>query len=325
MCSGQYLLGQDIHFTQFDKSPLMLNPSLAGNFDGDWRYTFNQRSQWRSVSRSYNTFGFSVENNQELLLPNLLYGVNYMNDVAGDGDYRTHELNFSNAYKVYTSTDSSSVLVPSVQVGINHKIIDFDAFKYDLQFNGYKYDENLPSNETFLNENYTNINLAFGLGYFKNFSNKSRLEIGGALFNVMQKTETFMGNFSIKRDRRLAFHGKFIYPTESDWDLMPGILFQTQGSYRELIFGGNFRKVNVQSNGEYIAPYAGLWFRNRDAINLVAGLYYNNWVGGISYDINISQLSPASNVRGGLEFSLQYIVNIFKPKNIQYRMCPDYL
>lgn len=316
---------QDIHFTQFDKNPQMLNPSLTGNYTGDWRYVFNQRSQWRSVSRSYNTFAVSAENKQELILPNLYHGVNYLNDVAGDGDFRTHELNISNAYLIYLSEDSSQSIVPSIQVGINYKNIDFNAFNYDSQFNGYQFVGSLPSNEIFINQSYANINLAFGVGYFANFKNKARLESGISIFNIIDKTETFMGNTSIKRNRRLSVHGKFIYPINQKWDALPGLLYQRQGTYQELIFGSNFRHIHRNQGRDYIAPYIGAWFRNKDAINAVAGLYYNNWVGGLSYDVNISQLSPASNIRGGLEFSLQYIVNIFKPKDIQYRVCPDYL
>ena len=318
-------LSQDIHFTQFDKSPQMLNPSLAGNFNGDWRYSFNQRSQWRSVSRSFNTFALSAENKQEVLLKNLYHGIYYMNDVAGDGDFRTHELNISNAYRIQLAKDSSQYLIPSVQFGFNNKTIDFSAFQFDSQFNGYQYDFNLPTNEVFVNQRFSNANLAVGLAYFKNFKNNGRLEAGAAVFNIIDKTETFMGNLSIKRNQRIAAHGRLIYPLNDKWDAIPGFLFQSQGKYKELVFGSNFRHLSKRSGGEYIAPYCGLWFRNEDAVNLVAGLYYNNWIGGISYDINISELSPASNIRGGLELSLQYIISVFKPQNIQYRVCPDYL
>ena len=132
-----FVIGQDVHFTQFDKNPLMLNPGLTGNFEGDWRYSVNQRSQWRSVSRSFNTLALSAENKQGIILPNLYHGVNYMNDVAGDGDYRTHELNISNAYSIYLNEDSSQVLIPAVQFGINHKRRVLNGFKYYFNFYGF--------------------------------------------------------------------------------------------------------------------------------------------------------------------------------------------
>jgi type IX secretion system PorP/SprF family membrane protein len=317
--------GQDIHFSQFDKAPTNLNPALTGNFEGQWRFSANQRSQWRSVSRSFNTFGFGAENNEQKLVKNLYHGVNYMNDVAGDGDYRTHEFNITNAYKMALGDDGRKVLTAGLQLGINHKAIDFNAFQYDAQFNGYKYDANLPSNEVFLNERYTNLNLGLGLLFSQLVNNELTYEVGVGSFNLLPQKQGFFGAPAIIRDRRLTVHGSAIYQLEKEWHLMPGFLFQTQGVYRELVIGSNIRYVQRDRKSEYVAPYAGLWFRTKDAVNIVAGLYYNNWVAGVSYDINVSELTPASNVRGGLEFSFQYILNIFKPELKQYRLCPDYL
>ena len=66
-------------------------------------------------------------------------------------------------------------------------------------------------------------------------------------------------------------------------------------------------------------------YRGGDAVNWIAGLYYNNWIAGGSYDLNFSELTVASFARGGLEFQLQYILKLFKPKVVQYRVCPDYM
>lgn len=317
--------GQDIHFSQFDKTPTNLNPALTGSFNGDWRFSANQRSQWRSVSRSFNTFGFGAENNEELLKQNLFHGVNYLNDVAGDGDYRTHDFNITNAYRFYLGLDSSKILTTGLQLGINHKAIDYNAFKYDVQFDGYKYDYTLPNNESFLNERYTNINIGLGIAYHQILNPKVEFETGIAVFNIVRQEQKLVGNNGIVRDRRLTYHANATYKMDKEWYLLPGLLFQKQGVYNELVLGSNIKYILKDKRSEYVAPYGGLWLRANDAINVVAGLYYNNWIAGVSYDINISELSPASNVRGGLEFSFQYILSIFKPKLGQYRTCPDYL
>jgi len=319
------VLGQDIHFSQFDKAPTSLNPALTGNYDGQWRFSANQRSQWRAVSRSFNTFGFGAENKEELLVDNLYHGINYMNDVAGDGDYRTHDFNITNAYQIPLGSDSTKTLTAGMQLGVNHKAIDFNAFKYDAQFDGYKYDANLPSNEVFINERYTNLNVGLGFLFQQIINSKLSFEAGIAGFNLIKQKQGFFGDPAIVRDRRFTFHGNALYQIDKEWHLMPGVLFQTQGVYRELVIGSNIKYIQKDKRGEYVAPYGGLWFRANDAVNIVAGLYYDNWIAGVSYDINVSELSPASNVRGGLEFSFQYILNIFKPDIKQYRSCPDYL
>jgi type IX secretion system PorP/SprF family membrane protein len=306
-------------------NPIYLNPALTGNFEGDWRFTGNQKSQWRSVSRPYNTLALSAENKEELLLPGLYHAFNFYHDAAGDGNLRTIEMNLSNAYQYYLDADSTQSITAGIQIGFNHKSIDFTKLNFDNQFDGYQFDEDLPTNEQLTLESFTNLNLATGVIYTFKPEKRKELVAGMGWFNVTQPKQSFFGNTTIKRDQRLVFHAKANYPLNYELDLQPGIFTQFQGDYKEVVIGANLKYLYKDKRGEYIAPYAGLWFRNNDAINLVVGAYYNNWIGGLSYDMNVSKLLPASKVRGGLEFSLQYIIHLFKPLDTQYRICPDYL
>ena len=91
------------------------------------------------------------------------------------------------------------------------------------------------------------------------------------------------------------------------------------------MIGSSAKYTLINKLGEYRALYGGIWYRNRDAIYLSAGLDYQSWFFGISYDVNISKLVPASNLRGGFELAVRYIMNRFKPRKIQHRICPDYI
>lgn len=316
---------QDIHFSQYYMNPIYLNPALAGNFEGDWRFSGNQKSQWRSVSRPYNTMALSAENKEQRLLKGLYHAFNFYHDAAGDGNLRTIELNLTNSYQYYLDSDSTQSITGGLQIGFNRKSIDFTKLNFDNQFNGYVFDENLPTNETFTLQKYLNLNLAIGAIYTYKPEKRKEVTAGIGWFNITTPKQSFFGNEAIKRDKRVVIHAKGNYPLNYELDLQPGIFTQFQGKYKEIVFGSNIRYLYKDKRGEYIAPYAGLWFRNKDALNIVLGAYYNNWIGGISYDVNLSKLLPASNVRGGLEFSLQYILHIFKPLEVQHRICPDYL
>ncbi|MGV6860647.1 MAG: PorP/SprF family type IX secretion system membrane protein [Putridiphycobacter sp.] len=322
---GNFIFGQDIHFSQYYMNPIYLNPALTGNFEGDWRFTGNQKSQWRSVSRPYNTFALSAENKEGLIIPNLYHAVNLYNDVAGDGNLRTFEFNLSNALQFFIDRDSTQAITLGAQIGVNNKNIDFTKLNFDSQFDGYKFDATLPQNEIFGNYKFTNLNVAIGGLYTYKPDKRTELVAGIGWFNLTTPKQSFYNNVNIERDKRVVIHAKANYPLNYELDLQPGIFSQFQGKYKEILIGSNLRYIYKDKRGEYIAPYAGLWFRNRDAINLVAGAYYNNWIAGISYDINISKLTPASNIRGGLEFSVQYIIHLFKPVKTTYRMCPDYI
>src|ERR1700733_14673893 len=52
---------QDIHFTQFDMQPLVINPAFTGMFDGQVRAAAIYRNQWASVTVPYVTYGASVD------------------------------------------------------------------------------------------------------------------------------------------------------------------------------------------------------------------------------------------------------------------------
>lgn len=316
---------QDVHFSQFYMNPVYMNPALTGNFEGDWRFSANQRSQWRSVSRPFNTIALSAENKEELLLPGLYHGINLFHDAAGDGNFRTIEMNVSTAFDIPLDLDSAHTITPAVQIGFNHRRIDFTQLNFDNQFNGFYYDPDLPTMETFETASRTGLSLSLGVAYKWQIEPRKKIVAGLGWFNIPQAKQSFYGNELIERDRRVSFHAKGVYDLNFEWDLQPGLFMQFQGTYREIVFGSNVRYIYKDKKGEYIAPYAGLWFRNRDAIYAVVGAYYNNWIAGVSYDVNLSQLAPASNVRGGIEFSLQYMLHVFKPSNIQHRICPDYL
>lgn len=306
-------------------NPVYLNPALTGNFDGDWRFTGNQRSQWRAVSRPFNTIALSAENREGLIIPGLYHAVNLFHDAAGDGNYRTIEMNISTSYQRFLDLDSVHSVTPGFQIGFNHRRIDFSQLTFDSQFNGFYYDPDLPNFESLGTTSRTGLNFALGAVYTYQPEVRKKITAGIGWFNLPQAKQSFYGDDLIKRDRRVAIHAKALYELNYEWDLQPGVFMQFQGKYKELVFGSNARYIYKDKKGEYIAPYAGLWFRNKDAVYFTAGAYYNEWIVGISYDINLSQLAPASNVRGGLEFSVQYILHLFKPKEIQHRICPDYL
>ena len=73
---------QDIHFSQYFASPLTLNPSLTGSFEGQMRAIANYKSQWNSISPNmYRTMAASVDGS--LMNEKLGCGLIFFNDKAG--------------------------------------------------------------------------------------------------------------------------------------------------------------------------------------------------------------------------------------------------
>jgi hypothetical protein len=72
----------------------------------------------------------------------------------------------------------------------------------------------------------------------------------------------------------------------------------------------------------------GAWYRSRqnDAIILHVGFNLSGYLVGFNYDINISQLSAASNGIGAFEVSLVYIYNrSLMPHKFEAMKCPTHL
>src|SRR3546814_13591012 len=77
---------QDPHLSQYYSSPLFLNPALTGMFNGEFRISGNQKTQWGSITNPYST---SVASFDALLDNKLGVGVYELPQSAGDGGYKT--------------------------------------------------------------------------------------------------------------------------------------------------------------------------------------------------------------------------------------------
>ncbi|MCD4747655.1 MAG: type IX secretion system membrane protein PorP/SprF, partial [Bacteroidales bacterium] len=99
--------------------------------------------------------------------------------------------------------------------------------------------------------------------------------------------------------RKLIIHGSLLAYLNEKLVIKPEAMFSTQAGTSETVFG-----ANVIFEVKDIKLYCGIWHRLLRDIIPVAGLEYNNFTFLFSYDVNISDLHPASNYQGGLEISL---------------------
>jgi len=315
--------GQDIHWSQFSDNPIFQNPGNTGHFNGDVRFVGNFRDQWRAVTRPYSTISLSVDGNNPKL-KNLGYGLMFFHDVTGDGSLRTIEVQANASYLLKLSVDSTHSIRPGINIGINHRQLDFSQYYFDSQYDGISYNPALSTNEILQTDRKTNFSI--GIGSIYQFYKNDRLNftVGVGAYNLNKPNQGFY-NEVIKRDIRSNIFGKGIYKLNYDWDLVPAFNLSFQGKYREFVIGSSVKYTLVNKLGQYRALYGGLWYRNKDAGFISVGMDYQSWFVGLSYDVNFSKLTPASRARGGFEIAVRYILHRFKPKKITHRICPDYI
>jgi len=80
------------------------------------------------------------------------------------------------------------------------------------------------------------------------------------------------------------------------------------------IFIGSLVRFKLKQDSKYTsvmkssALSLGAYYRAKDAIVASMLLEYANYTIGISYDINTSSLTTASNGRGGMEVALRFVL-----------------
>ncbi len=312
---------QDIHFSQFNNSPLNLNPGLTGAFIGDVRLNANQRTQWRSVTAPYSTFGFAADFNTIYNTP-FNVGLGFYQDKAGDSEFSTLQITPSFSYTLFLG-DSSQTITAGIQPAYTQRRINYNNLQFDNQFNGLYYDASLGNNENFSNNGRDYLNIHSGISWNYNIDIRKQVAAGFAIHNLVTPKQSFFNDDNIQLHKRYTFHTNGLFRVSNKIDALPSISFMKQHQFKEIIFGGS-GKYHL-NKGDYKAVYLGIWYRNKDATYFTAELDYRNFHFGVSYDLNLSSLKVASHNRGGFEFSVIYIFEKYRPIIKRYKACPNFI
>lgn len=323
-CSAASLLSQDIHFSQFFRTPMATAPANIGQFDGAYRFSGVFRQQWRSVTKPYRTFGIGADGRNVKKVEGLGIGAWLLNDRAGDSRMNTFRLNVGGSYTRFVDAANVHAVTGGLQTGFTSISIDYTDLNFDAQYNGFYYDPSLANNETFARDGLTHFDLHAGLGYHYVPAKRKRLDAGLSFYNLTTPTIGFMGGPGSPLDVRIAFNAIGQLPVAEKVDVLPMLQWNGQGKFREFILGGSVRFIQTEVMGMRRAVHVGGYWRWADAGYLFAGVEYDDWDIGISYDINVSELVPASRNRGAIELTAVYIMgrSFTLPR---YKACPDQL
>ncbi len=331
------LRGQDIHFSQFFQSPLLLNPALCGQFNGSYRVGINQRTQWRSVTTPFSTFAFGTDANH-ITLPDGIFnsedgnfkelpfhgGISVYSDKAGDSQLKTTGLNLIAAQEFKVPFDPKAKLHAGAMLGFTTMRIDYSKLTYDSQWNGINYDPNSPSGEVFPRAQRGYVNLNIGATYSRLINDKQSFTAGISLFNLSRPKQSFFDEGYVKLDTRFNLHGSYTFKYTQDLSFEPMLLLMLQGKYTEFNIGGLAHYTLSEKPWARNGLYGGLFLRAKDSGFFMVGIQYGSWNAAVSYDVNTSSLKPASNGRGGLEFSLLHTFSKF-PRKQNANTCPNYM
>lgn len=317
---GQASWSQDIHYTQLQQTPMLLNPAYTGSFPGWERIGVAHKSQWVGVGTKFHTTSLAVEMN--FFKPKrgagayMGAGLQLYNDIGGDSKFGTKQA-LVNLSAVIPFNESHSIS-GGIQVGFGQRSGDLTGLLFPNQFDGEKLNSYVPSSEINNLVSFVYADAGFGFSYrYGNYEigfardNATEFKIGFAYLHanrpdlkyrlgyVEKLYGKYVGNISILKDFSGSRFG------------IEGMYNQfVQGPHTESVFGVLCRyrlssgsKTTGLTRDAYLK--GGLYYRLNDAISPAFFVEVFGFNFGLSYDVTLSQLSQVSRA-GGIEFSLIY-------------------
>ena len=123
------VLAQDIHFSQFNSTPQLVNPALTG-IEFDWQAFLNYKNQWSSVTEPYTTFAFSFEKSffkKKWKNGYFGTGIFVFRDKAGDAQLTTTQASLSISSGV--KLDEHNIIAGGIQGAYIQKAISPASLK----------------------------------------------------------------------------------------------------------------------------------------------------------------------------------------------------
>lgn len=306
---------QDIHFTQFDAVPLVINPAFTGNFDGQFRAAAIYRNQWQSVTVPYVTYGasFDLPIVHDLTHDDYLAaGAQLYKDQAGDANLSNFTGLLSVAYHKFLGYTQNKVLSVGLQGGYTQRSIDLSKLYFGDEYvngtfqPGISQEYHLGIGNTV---SYYVVNA--GISYAQSAGDKFSFVVAAGANNLNQPNESFEKKQNSEVGLSMRYTGQLgaIWTTTDRFSLRPGLLFQNQATANEVVVGNEFHYLtgNPEFPNYSTAVFLGGYYRTGDATMVTAGVEFKGFRIGVSYDYNVSTLKTASNGDGGFELSIRYI------------------
>lgn len=320
------LVAQDIHFSNYNAQPLILNPATTGLNGCDFRIGANFKAQWLGVSEGNTYRTTSLYGDFAMGKPTKFsnfggVGISLFSDQAGDLNYNTNKVDVSFAYHLMLNNRGTSSLSFGIQGGFAHR--GLDQSKALFQFDPITGEPILSAVESFDADTRFYGDAGAGFLYSTSPKKNSNYFFGLALQHVNQPN---ISSFNINRDEsarmfmKFTLHGGALIPFNNQLGIMPGFMLLKQGPTYEATLTSFLKYKLSQIPTVKTALYFGVMYRLEDAIVIATRADVKAFQIHFSYDLNLSKFTVASRGNGGPEIALVYS-GCFNRKNND-RYCP---
>jgi type IX secretion system PorP/SprF family membrane protein len=301
-----------------------INPALIGIFNGDIRIGANYRNQWNAANVNYNTFtgGLDMKIPRTLVRNGFLAAGGLLNyDHAGDSKLSHFHLLLGGSYTQQLS--EKHFISIGAQIGGGNRSFSMSDLMWADQYNIANPSGSLdPTAETFNNNSKTVFNLNAGVNYhFQIPERRTKMDIGVGFYHLNRPEYGFDQQFEDKFIRT-SIHALLDFQIMPKLDLVLNGVYQVEGPHEETVLGVSARHHVSLKKARELSLQLGANYRLEDAIYPHFQINWRTMSLGLSYDINISDFTDASDGRGGPEVYFQYLITRVRPTEL--KVCPIY-
>lgn len=315
------LLGQDVHFSQYQLLPAFLNPATTGSADmadGKGRISTAYRNERSKVlsGDGRRVYAVSFDSRKDFTNNYFLgYGLSGVRERAGELSIGNNHGNLSLSLGKQFAKDSvvSHKLTIGGQMGIVERVVDPTNARWIIDDIG---NPMLPIDGQPFVPSFLYLDFSTGLYWTSNFRKNRRFFLGAAVYHTNQPNVSFFpDNNEENLPIRFSLHGGGELQVGSDGvSVAPAFLYQKQGPHRELVLGSKLSYSKIQS----FAISGGLFYRlgssvyeglRSDAMIVMGSIRIRQqYTLGVSYDYSLVRLSTINNINNALEIVLGYTV-----------------
>ena len=291
---------QDVHLTQFNYSPLLLNAANTGNFYGDWRVGLNYRNQWAATGNPYSSAIVFGDKKFSLYGREVGGGLLFINDQSGginrnmlyaSGSYfhRLNENHFSGGLQVGMVFNSPTVTSWGV---------------WDPTTGTWTADNG--ENRAIGNSSYLDVNLGL---LWKRSIHIFEPEVGLSLGHLTNPNQSLMGGTD-KVPLTTTLHGSLKTNVSDELYLLPTLMVSNSRNNLLSVVGVNAGYKLLGNRSSVKELFGGVYARNGIAgelsdIAILVGTTVGRLDVALSYDLNAINFGQQQNV-SSFEISLIY-------------------
>ncbi len=328
LCSMLTIEAQDVHFSQFAMSPLLLNPALAGFSQGDLRAYANFRTQWNTIAggNAYRTEAAGVDMAIGKVSPYSSFagiGMSFFSDQSGEAGFQTNNIALTAAYHIMMSKKRNMSLSLGIQGAFNTRGFDPSKATYDFNYDQATGAVNTSQREAFTRTKVYYGDVSAGLFYTVTLKSGTDVYLGTGLSHINQPQISFFSastNTSIFDEKlymKFTAHGGATIVLNKKLWVIPNFFMLIQGPASQYNAGA---MLKIQVGNKVLTKnflYLGAQVRianamdipMADAVIMHCRFDYKSLTLGLSYDVNISKLQVSTSTFGAPEISVMYAIN----------------